>query len=173
MHTKKQQDQAIVLLVVIVIAVAVFFGGRALLFPKRTDKRLDKSLPRTMRLNNPGGIIQTSIPWLGKVPHSENPDTFLEMFIDYPHGTRAMIKQLIAYIRSGRDTLNEIIPRWSGTTGLNYIAFVEQNASIDRNNTIVPTKTNLRKLVKAMAHFEAGRSAVTNSEFEAGYKLAF
>lgn len=80
-------------------------------------------LPRGVRLNNPGNIIQSGIAWQGKETPSRDPR--FESFDTPLNGIRALCKLLISYEdKHGLKTVRGIINRWAPPVENNTSAYV-------------------------------------------------
>lgn len=134
-------------------------------------------LPRGMRNNNPGNIRISSTAWKGKVPVASNTDRAFEQFTAWVWGIRAMIKNLQSYQRDrGLNTLNQIISTWAPAADNNnttaYVAAVSMDTGINPTQPLNLTdKNTMRKLVKAMAKVENGRTAVTDPQFDYAWSI--
>lgn len=129
--------------------------GSAIDFRDRTD------LPRGMRNNNPGNIVQAANDWRGKVPAGQNTDGKFEQFETYQYGVRAMIVLLKNYIdRYGLKTLSAIITRWcSGGCDLNvYLQVMTQTTGYAVNQPLSADREVLKRLVRGIAQVEQGGS---------------
>lgn len=71
------------------------------------------NLPRGFRNNNPGNLIKTDIPWEGKIPHSQNPDTRFEQFKELRYGIRALYRDLISDHKKGLTTVVGLINEYA------------------------------------------------------------
>lgn len=128
--------------------------GSAIDFRDRSD------LPRGMRNNNPGNIVQAANDWRGKVPAGQNTDGKFEQFETYQYGVRAMIVLLKNYIdRYGLKTLSAIITRWcSGGCDLNvYLQVMTQATGYTANQPLVADREVLKRLVRGIAQVEQGK----------------
>ena len=77
-------------------------------------------LPRGLRNNNPGNIVLSDIPWLGKIAGD---DERFETFQTPEHGIRALSLNLLNYARKhGLETVQDIIPRWAPASENNTVA---------------------------------------------------
>lgn len=156
--------------------------GALLLMPRRVGNGAG---PRSLRNNNPGNIKLTNIPWRGKVPNENNTDGTFEQFQVYEQrpgmiwGTRAMIKELIdSIINDGNNNLVKLINDWaagdSAESRQNYMQYVSNLTMISPAEFLTASKGTLRKLVFAMADWEAGQPAapaVTFNQFEESYSV--
>lgn len=132
-------------------------------------------LPRGMRNNNPGNIRRSANEWKGKVSFSSSTDSEFEQFEDYTHGVRAFIKNLHTYYTRGWDTIAEIVGHWapaSENDTAGYIRFVQEKTGISGDTQISWRYDTVRRIVRAMAHMENGRDAVTDEDFKAGWLAA-
>lgn len=135
------------------------------------------NLPRGIRNNNPGNLKISSSAWVGKVPVSENTDGVFEQFHYYAYGVRAMIKLIKNYIKAGYNTIDEILYRYAPPGDNNntelYIQYVDSQARIGRDTVInAGDKGMLSDVIIAMAHFENGRDAISDKQFEEAWNMA-
>ncbi len=131
-------------------------------------------MPRGIRNNNPGNLIQSASRWKGKLPKHQNKDRRFEMFISPEYGTRAMIKLLKNYITKGYNTIEKIIGRYAPKSENNtrgYINRVSSDLRVNSNTKLRPTKNTLRQLVFSMSKVENGGSYITNALFEKAYAM--
>lgn len=136
------------------------------------------SLPRGLRNNNPGNLVRTSIAWQGKIPHSQNTDSYFEQFTHLPFGIRALMRDLISDYKKGSDTVVKLITEFAPTFENNtaaYINTVANVAGIPANQPINGlTKPILIGLCKAIVLVEIGaayQSYVTNSDYEEAFSM--
>lgn len=119
----------------------------------------DKSLPRGIRNNNAGNLVQTNIPWQGKIDLSENTDSRFEQFQDPVYGLRAMYKDIINDIKRGANTLDKLItqyaPKFENNTQA-YINFVAKETGLNPNEEIPLNADVIVKLGKAIVVKENG-----------------
>lgn len=115
-------------------------------------------LPRGVRNNNPGNIVLSDIPWLGKVAGG---DSRFETFESPEAGLRALSLNLLNYARKyDLSTVSDIINRWAPTnendTG-SYIKSVAQRLGIDPNQRLnLEDPGLLAKLSEAIVSHENG-----------------
>lgn len=141
-----------------------------------STKNISTSGTRGLRNNNVGNIrINKYNKWLGKVPEIDNTDGTFEQFTEKKYGDRALLKLLINYKKiHGLDSISKIISRFAPKNENEterYIYFVSNHTGINPDKPLKLNKTELRKLAKAIARFENGIEALTDSEFETAYKL--
>lgn len=132
-------------------------------------------LPRGIRNNNPGNLVKSNIQWQQKVPHDQNTDGHFEQFNTYVYGIRAMIKDVKNDIeQDGLDTIAKIVYEYAPPTENHtetYISFLEAETGISAHQTISANQSTMRKLIKAIALYENGQSAVSDSEFNYAWQL--
>lgn len=120
----------------------------------------NSNLPRGLRNNNPGNLVQTSISWQGKVPLSQNTDSRFEQFYELRYGIRALMRDIISDYGKGSNTITAIIsefaPAFENNTA-GYINTVSNMIGI-AHNAIMPslTKELLVGLCKAIVYVENG-----------------
>lgn len=138
--------------------------------------QLDKTYPRGIRNNNPGNIRRTSIAWGGEIPDSQKTDTAFEQYITFEHGVRASIKNARTHVNNGHNTIAKLITKWAPPVENNtaaYIAFVEKETGIPRNNGLVFTnKETVKAVIKAICKYENSASfPLSDAQFEKGWSL--
>ncbi len=132
------------------------------------------SMPRGIRNNNPGNIIQSSSKWHGKLSKDQNKDRRFEMFIAPEYGVRAMIKLLQNYMGKGFNTAEKIVHRYAPSFENNtkaYINTVCKDLKVQPQTKLRPTKNTLRLLVLSMAKVENGKSYISPQLFEQAYSM--
>jgi hypothetical protein len=146
----------------------------AAIFMVKGDKPI-KSKVRGIRNNNPGNLIKSGIPWLGKVVPGTDP-TF-EQFKTMPYGIRAMLLDIIGKHKRGLDTIKELIYVWAPPFENDteaYINNVATRTGISKFVIYSPTKDNFLKIVKAMAYSENGPDVllIPDKDWNEGWRLA-
>lgn len=177
------------LVIAILIVAILFFAYRSQAANSASSKPLaDKlkncSIPRGIRNNNPGNIvINPANDWRGKIPEELNTDydcrakkvaQHFEQFETYEHGVRAMTILLRNYINQGHDTLSLIIYKYAPAhenPSSEYVQFVAKKTKFSTDSLLNTNKETLRALVKAMAHFENGKPAVTDTQFNKAWEM--
>jgi len=132
------------------------------------------SMPRGIRNNNPGNIIQSNSKWHGKLSKEQNKDRRFEMFIAPEYGVRAMIKLLQNYMGKGFNTVDKIINKYAPSFENNtkaYINKVCKDLNVQAQTSLLPSKNTLRLLVFSIAKVENGKSFITPQLFEKAYSL--
>jgi len=148
-----------------------------------------RSLPRGIRNNNPGNLIATSIPWLGKVPIIQNTDTNkkFEQFTNLGWGIRAAAMDILGDIyKKNNNTITKLIsvyaPKHENPTE-KYIDFVVKATGIERDEDLRPIlmkgKTvtnpdNLAQILTAIFRMENGatfQKYITYEDIRAGIDL--
>lgn len=138
----------------------------------------DCSVPRGIRNNNPGNIKVSNNQWLGKIPYSQNTDTncstgnvtrTFEQFTEYRYGIRAMIKLIQNYmevqnLRTIAQILNRYAPGSENYTE-GYINYVADRLGFEPDIPLLFTRETMRVLTRAIAAYENGQEAITDSEF--------
>lgn len=120
------------------------------------------NLPRGIRNNNPGNLTQTSIPWTGKVPLSQNTDGRFEQFIELRYGIRAMMRDLITDIKGGKNTLTKLISSYAPASENNtsaYINTVAKAVGLTPFSIIDLSQETIIGLCKIMVRVENGDTA--------------
>lgn len=138
-------------------------------------------LPRGIRNNNPGNLVKTSIPWQGKIPHSQNTDSRFEQFVDLRHGVRALMRDIITDYEKGLTTITSLISEFAPSFENNtagYINSVSNMIGIGSQD-IIPsiTKSRLIGLSKAIVFVENdwynGQNGFSNYVSDKDYEDAF
>lgn len=136
------------------------------------------NLPRGIRNNNPGNIKRNPANnWQGQITNGTD-STFVQ-FQYFVFGVRAMLVLLKNYIAGGHNTIEKIINRWApagvdNNPTTSYIAQVAFSSGINPRATIsFSNKEQIRKIAKAIADYENGKSNVINdSTFDYAYSIA-
>jgi GH24 family phage-related lysozyme (muramidase) len=135
----------------------------------------ENETPRGLRNNNPGNIRISKTDWEGKVPNEENTDGGFEQFTTKAYGIRALILLLRTYYtKYNLKTIKGIISRFAPSNENhteNYINFVSEKTGYGNSEELTWSKEMIRKLVKAICHFENGKACVTDEEFETAWNL--
>jgi len=149
----------------ILIAISAF----ALMSFRRTSRAAGVSylgrddLPRGIRNNNPGNIVQSGIEWMGKVEYPT--DSRFEQFTRMYYGLRALVRNLKSYyFDRGLKTVRDIITRWAPPTEndtLGYINFVAGYMGVTQDDLILWNVPNVTNLVEAIVIKENGQAAAT------------
>jgi hypothetical protein len=116
-------------------------------------------MTRGERLNNPGNIKISTLPWVGKI--SPSSDATFEEFDIPENGMRAIAKIIINYFRLyGLSTLQEIIGRWAPSSENDtsaYISDVAKCTGYDQGESLnILDPDVLASLVTAIIHHENG-----------------
>ncbi len=134
-----------------------------------------QDLPRGLRNNNPGNLIQTSIGWKGKL--SSPTDSRFEQFIDLKHGIRALYRQLNSDVNRRGLNLSELINKYAPAHENNttaYIQFVSQQTGITPYSKIELNSENLIQLVKAIVSIENGSQyshLITEQDYQEAFQI--
>lgn len=135
---------------------------------------MSKSLPRGLRLNNPGNIeISKGTPWKGEVIPSS--DSRFAQFETIAYGYRAMFKLLDNYNKIyGLNTVASMINRWAPSEEnytSDYIDFVAGRMGVSPTAHIdTEDKDAMVAMVSAMERVEQGVEADT-SDVNDGWNL--
>jgi hypothetical protein len=123
----------------------------------------DRSLPRSVRNNNPGNIEAS--PWAQKQQGYVGSDGRFAIFEKPEHGASAMDNLLVGYANRGLMTPASIIGRWSPTSDpgnapgstSNYAQHVAKKLGVGPDDRIDMSDPNIRStLASAMAEVEGG-----------------
>lgn len=137
------------------------------------NKIVSTSGPKTQRSNNPFALIQAKPDkWQGLTPGS---GSFLQ-FDEPKYGVRAGYINLVnAYLSRNLNTIEKIFPVYAPSSDGNkpdkYIEFVENFTKIKRNDPI-DTADELYIIGRAIERVEAGKSWVSPTDWDEGWKLA-
>jgi hypothetical protein len=123
--------------------------------------------PRGLRNNNPGNIVLSDIPWLGKIAGE---DARFETFQTPEHGLRALSLNLLNYARKyGLQTIEDIIPRWAPATENNtsaYINSVSKKLGVDPAQPLnLEDPNTLAKLSSAIVAHENGKDPYVPDQY--------
>jgi hypothetical protein len=113
-------------------------------------------LPRNVRLNNPGNVDRTSIPWQGMSAIQADP-RFIT-FVGPQWGFRCMQRILLGDFREGSTTVHQLIDRWAPPVENDTSAYVTDVATrmgIGIDETLSLPAQSL-PLLKAIAIHEGG-----------------
>lgn len=117
---------------------------------------------RGIRNNNPGNLIFTSSPWLGKIPKNKSKDFRFEQFETMEYGVRAMIKNILVQINKGHNTIEKLIhvyaPPFENDTKM-YINSVAKTVGV-APNVVLKSVDNvfLLNIARAILKVENGAS---------------
>lgn len=131
-------------------------------------------MPRGIRNNNPGNIIQSKSSWHGKLPKRLNKDRKFEMFIAPEYGVRAMIKLLYNYINKGHNTVEKIVRRYAPSFENNtssYIQKVCNNLKVKPNTKLRASKKTLHLLVISISKIENNGNYISPQLFNKAYSM--
>lgn len=132
-----------------------------------------QNLPRGLRNNNPGNLVQTSIAWHGKIALSKNTDSRFEQFIELRYGIRAKMRDVINDIHKGKNTIEKLIHEFAPAFENNTVAYIASVASaLGISSKLVITQISedfLITLCKAISTVENGKQFdgyITDSDYE-------
>lgn len=131
---------------------------------------------RGIRNNNPGNIVKSNTPWVGKVPHSENTDSRFEQFISIEYGLRALMKNVVTWVNRGENTIEKLITKWAPAFENNtwgYIQKVSKEVGVSAKEVLKLDKNQMIALAKAITKVENApdhKYIAENAYYEA-YKL--
>lgn len=124
-------------------------------------------LPRGIRNNNPGNIVLSDIPWLGK---TQGEDDRFETFESAEAGLRALSLNLLNYSRKyNLSTVKDIISRWAppneNDTG-SYVGTVARKLGIDPDAPIdLENSGLLARLTEAIVSHENGMNPYKSDQY--------
>ncbi|GAA4850891.1 hypothetical protein [Algivirga pacifica] len=132
---------------------------------------------RGIRNNNPGNIVQSSVPWKGKLL-SPN-DTRFEQFKDLLHGLRALFLNLNTYYeKRGLRTIREIVYRYAPpheNHTENYVQHVARVVGIPEDTMLPKQEEVFLRLAKGIVQMEnrmEDRHLVTEQDLVGGLQLS-
>ena len=119
------------------------------------------SLPRGIRNNNAGNLVQTNIQWQGKVPRALNTDSRFEQFYLPEYGLRALIKDILNdYNVDGKKSVAALISEFAPTFENNTAAYIQSVSNklgvISTEDARLNDPVNLIIFVKAVVDHENG-----------------
>ncbi len=132
------------------------------------------TLPRGIRLNNPGNIKEApgdKTQWQGE--RATNDDPVFEEFVSPEAGIRALVRILLGYQRRyGLNTVTGIIARWApgceNDTGA-YVAHVASRLGVTPDQAIDLTKAEtMAGVVEAIIRHENGQQPYAREVILAG-----
>lgn len=136
---------------------------------------------RALRNNNPGNL-NAGEAWQGLMPREKmNADQLAEtrfaVFIDAPHGFRAMGIVLLNYERiHGLHTVRQYISRWAPPVENKtdaYVAAVAHDCGTGPDDPFdLKGQANLERIAKAIATHEVGFWAFQDADLHAGISMS-
>lgn len=120
---------------------------------------MTNSLPRGLRINNPGNIRVSQTPWHGKLVPSR--DDEFETFDTMENGVRAMMKLILTYnkkygLKSVRQIINRYAPPSENATDM-YINIVADSLGVDADADLdFSDKQEMTELIAAIVKHEQG-----------------
>lgn len=136
--------------------------------------KIDYSLPRGIRVNNPLNIREdkdSGDAWQGEAAY--NFDASFEEFTSPEYGIRAAVRILRNYRSRGIKTLEQIIATWAPANENNveaYVKSVSKKTGISRGTVI--TDGDFPALIAAMIYHENGQQPYAMSVINKGIALA-
>lgn len=133
--------------------------------------KVNKSLPRGIRNNNPLNLRLTKINWVGKVPNSQNSDKAFEQFVDVKYGFRAAAKDLVSDFKKGKTSIqlliNEFAPPHENNTN-SYAANVAKYVgfNVDAIMDYGTFRGSLHKILYRMHISENGKPFYTEEQIK-------
>jgi hypothetical protein len=138
----------------------------------------NSGLPRGLRNNNPGNLVQTNITWKGKIPLAQNTDSRFEQFIELRYGIRALMRDVITDYSKGLNTVNSLISEFAPSFENNTTSYINTVSSMIGfpANAFIPslTKQTLVSICKAIVYVENGASYsgyISNKDYEDAFKI--
>ena len=125
-------------------------------------------LPRGLRNNNPGNIVQSKIKWKGEIPCIDRHVCFIKP----EYGIRALVLNLLAYeSRHGIHTIDALVNRWAEGNRGAYAAYLATNLGIATHTefTLRGNPVFLANMVESIIEFENGYSPY---DFDMIYSIA-
>ena len=140
------------------------------------DPLADITKPRGIRNNNPFNMkYNPNIQWEGQI--GKDSANFVQ-FGTAEHGIRAGVKNLInGYFNRGINTPVTILERYAPPTDNNpnnaqYAQLIARTVGVAVDGAIVPNRSNLIKLSKAIIMFENGQQPYPDTTIERGVDMA-
>lgn len=118
--------------------------------------------------NNPGNLKLTDKQWPGEVARSENTDKPFKQFKTMNAGIQALMVNLLAYFKSGNNTITKILDKWDPKPDDNtpYKKFVSKSTGYGAYKVLAPGSEQITRLTRAMIDFENGTNNITNSQIQ-------
>lgn len=136
------------------------------------------NLPRGLRNNNPGNLVQTNIPWKGKVALNENTDSRFEQFYELRYGIRALMRDVISDYSKGLNSVTSLITEFAPHFENNTSAYINTVASMIGfdSNAIIPSlnKQRLIAICKAIVFVENGAAFanyISNDDYDQAFSI--
>lgn len=114
-------------------------------------------LPRGIRNNNPGNLVQTNIKWQGKIPNPT--DSRFEQFYDVIYGIRALLLDLRTDTERHGGRVRDIIAEFAPAFENNTASYQNNIINMIGTETVRPCREDLIKLAKAIVIIENGSQA--------------
>lgn len=118
------------------------------------------ALPRGLRNNNPGNLVQTDITWQGKVPLAQNTDSRFEQFYELRYGIRALMRDIITDYGKGKTTVSAIISEFAPSFENNTAGYINTVSNMIgvAATAVIPglTEQLLVNICKAIVYVENG-----------------
>lgn len=118
---------------------------------------------RGERNNNPGNIVKSNNPWVGKVAGD---DPRFETFDTPQNGIRAVAKLVINYINGGHDTIRKIVQRYAPASEndvFSYINHVVQISGIGPDTKLNDSPDVVARIVNGIIWHENGKNIYADS----------
>jgi hypothetical protein len=132
--------------------------------------------PPGIRNNNPGNLVKNNIQWQGLAPPEQQADPKFWVFIDAPHGIRALTKVLMTDFANGLNTVTAIISRWAPPSENDTQAYITDVAHDVGCDPTLPVDLKiddvLRKFVEAIIYHENGEIPYDDSVIDQGIAMA-
>lgn len=131
-------------------------------------------LPRGLRNNNPGNLVQTNINWLGKIPLNQNTDSRFEQFQNLHFGLRALFKDLANDAKKHNGNVRAMIAEFAPSFENNTASYQQQVIS-RVGSTVKPCADDLIPLAMEIVRIENGnqyKDFITPAEYLAAAESA-
>lgn len=126
-------------------------------------------VPRGIRNNNPGNLVDAGIPWRGLIGSDE---TGKAVFRTALEGIRAMYIDLrTGFERDREDTVREIITEWSATDREPYIKFISRFLGVGPDEPLELASVRV-PLIKGITQFENGQQPYSDELINAAIAAA-
>jgi len=129
------------------------------------------TLPRGIRLNNPGNVDRTNIPWQGMANPQTDP-RFIT-FIAPSWGFRCMARIIRTYTKEGAATVQDIVNKWAPPVENNtssYVTDVCQRMSVQPTDSF-DFNSQIKPLLKAITWHEQGMFPYDDAPIDLGITL--
>lgn len=131
-------------------------------------------LPRGLRNNNPGNLVEVGINWQGKI----GDDGRFTRFENIAYGLRALARDLTNDVKKGNDTITKLIYEFAPPSENNtqsYIATVSNLTGFAPDQKLTANFETLVKLIRGIITVELGSqysNLITSADIQEGVTMA-